>query len=296
MKKVLVITGGSRGIGAATARLGAASGYAVCINYRHNDAAALAVVEEIARAGGEAIAVAGDVGSEADVVRLFDEVDEKLGPVTALVNNAGILETQMRVEQMDAARLSRVLSINVIGSFLCAREAIRRMSTQHGGKGGAIVNVSSIASRLGAPNEYVDYAAAKGAIDSFTIGLAKEVAAEGIQRDLHRDPRQRRRARPGRAREDFRTHAAGRRSPGGRAGHSLAALRRGLLLDRRAAGCDGRKIATCRQKQRVTMPRCRLPKGVGRCDRLRASACACDTSPPVARHGNQSQFSRESQA
>ncbi|MBZ0331409.1 SDR family oxidoreductase [Halomonas sp. ANAO-440] len=181
MKEVLVITGGSRGIGAATARLGAASGYAVCINYCHNETAAIAVVEEITRAGGEAIAVSGDVGSEADVVRLFEEVDDKLGPVTRLVNNAGILETQMCVEQMDAARLGRVLTANVIGSFLCAREAIRRMSSRHGGKGGAIVNVSSIASKLGAPNEYVDYAAAKGAIDSFTIGLAKEVAAEGIR-------------------------------------------------------------------------------------------------------------------
>lgn len=181
MKKILVITGGSRGIGAATARLGAANGYAVCINYRQNEAAALAVVEQINHAGGEAIAVAGDVGSEADVLRLFEQVDQTLGPVTALVNNAGILEGQMRVEQMDAARLSRVLATNVIGSFLCAREAIRRMSTHHGGQGGAIVNVSSIASRLGAPNEYVDYAAAKGAIDSFTIGLAKEVAAEGIR-------------------------------------------------------------------------------------------------------------------
>lgn len=181
MKKVLVVTGGSRGIGAATARLAAARGYAVCINYRHNEAAAQAVVEEIARAGGEAIAVAGDVGNEADVMRLFAEVDEKLGTVTALVNNAGILETQMRVEEMDAARLHRVLTANVIGSFLCAREAVRRMSTRHGGQGGAIVNVSSIASRLGAPDEYVDYAAAKGAIDSFTIGLAKEVAGEGIR-------------------------------------------------------------------------------------------------------------------
>ncbi|MDI5985476.1 SDR family oxidoreductase [Halomonas sp. M4R5S39] len=181
MKKILVVTGGSRGIGAATACLGAADGYAVCVNYRQNEAAALAVVEQINHAGGEAIAVAGDVGSEADVLRLFEQVDRTLGPVTALVNNAGILEGQMRVEQMDAARLSRVLATNVIGSFLCAREAIRRMSTHHGGQGGAIVNVSSIASRLGAPNEYVDYAAAKGAIDSFTIGLAKEVAAEGIR-------------------------------------------------------------------------------------------------------------------
>ncbi|MCE8027735.1 SDR family oxidoreductase [Halomonas daqingensis] len=181
LKKVLVVTGGSRGIGAATARLAAARGYAVCINYRHNEAAAQAVVEEIAHAGGKAIAMAGDVGNEADVMRLFAEVDEKLGPVTALVNNAGILERQMRVEEMDAARLSRVLTTNVIGSFLCAREAVRRMSTRHGGQGGAIVNVSSIASRLGAPDEYVDYAAAKGATDSFTIGLAKEVAGEGIR-------------------------------------------------------------------------------------------------------------------
>lgn len=181
MKKVLVVTGGSRGIGAATARLAAAGGYAVCINYRHNEAAAQAVVEEIAQAGGEAIAIAGDVGNEGEVMRLFAEVDEKLGPATALVNNAGILERQMRVEEMDAARLSRVLTTNVIGSFLCAREAVQRMSTRHGGQGGAIVNVSSIASRLGAPDEYVDYAAAKGAIDSFTIGLAKEVAGEGIR-------------------------------------------------------------------------------------------------------------------
>jgi NAD(P)-dependent dehydrogenase (short-subunit alcohol dehydrogenase family) len=181
LKKVLLVTGGSRGIGAATARLAAGGGYAVCINYCHNEAAAQAVVEEIAQAGGEAIAIAGDVGNEADVMRLFAEVDEKLGPVTALVNNAGILERQMRVEEMDAARLSRVLTTNVIGSFLCAREAVRRMSTRHGGQGGAIVNVSSIASRLGAPDEYVDYAAAKGAIDSFTIGLAKEVAGEGIR-------------------------------------------------------------------------------------------------------------------
>lgn len=181
MNKVLVVTGGSRGIGAATARLGAARGYAVCINYRRNQAAARALVNEITGAGGEAIAVAGDVGCEADVRRLFEEVDGSLGAVTALVNNAGILETQTRVEHMDAARLGRVLTTNVTGSFLCAREAIRRMSTRHGGQGGAIVNLSSAASRLGSPNEYVDYAAAKGAIDAFTIGLAKETAAEGIR-------------------------------------------------------------------------------------------------------------------
>lgn len=181
MEKVLIITGGSRGIGAATARLAAARGYAVCVNYLRNEAAASAVVREISDGGGKAIAVAGDVGEEADVVRLFERVDAALGLVTALVNNAGILETQTRVEHMDSARLHRVLAVNVVGSFLCAREAVRRMSNRHGGPGGAIVNVSSAASRLGSPNEYVDYAAAKGAIDTFTLGLAKEVAAEGIR-------------------------------------------------------------------------------------------------------------------
>jgi len=181
LEKVLIVTGGSRGIGAATARLAAARGYAVCVNYLRNEAAASAVVREISDGGGKAIAVAGDVGEEADVIRLFERVDAALGLVTALVNNAGILETQTRVEHMDSARLHRVLAVNVVGSFLCAREAVRRMSNRHGGAGGAIVNVSSAASRLGSPNEYVDYAAAKGAIDTFTLGLAKEVAAEGIR-------------------------------------------------------------------------------------------------------------------
>jgi len=181
MSEVLVVTGGSRGIGAATARLAAAQGYAVCINYLRNEAAAASVVRDITEGGGTAIAVAADVGREADVVRLFERVDAALGPVPALVNNAGILEHHKRVEQMDAARLARVFATNVIGSFLCAREAVRRMSPRHGGSGGAIVNVSSAASRLGSPNEFVDYAAAKGAIDTFTIGLAKEVAMEGIR-------------------------------------------------------------------------------------------------------------------
>jgi NAD(P)-dependent dehydrogenase (short-subunit alcohol dehydrogenase family) len=181
MHKILIITGGSRGIGAATARLAAAEGYAVCLSYLRNRPAADAVVQEIAKAGGKAIAVAADVAVEADVVRLFETVDAQLGRVTALVNNAGILERHMRVEEMDAGRLARVLAANVIGSFLCAREAVKRMSTRHGGPGGAIVNLSSAASRLGSPNEYVDYAASKGAIDTFTIGLAKEVAAEGIR-------------------------------------------------------------------------------------------------------------------
>lgn len=180
-KKILVITGGSRGIGAATARLAAAQGYAVCISYKSNRGAADEIVGAIRSAGGTAIAVQADVASEANVVRLFETVDRELGPVTALVNNAGILDRQMRVESMDASRLNRIFATNVTGSFLCAREAIRRMSKRHGGSGGAIVNLSSVASRLGAPEEYVDYAASKGAIDTMTIGLAKEVAADGIR-------------------------------------------------------------------------------------------------------------------
>jgi NAD(P)-dependent dehydrogenase (short-subunit alcohol dehydrogenase family) len=178
---VAIVTGASRGIGAATARLAAARGYAVCVNYRARRDAADAVVAEIAAAGGRAIAVGADVAREAEVVRLFETCDRELGRPAALVNNAGILETQMRVEAMDAARLQRVLATNVVGAFLCAREAVRRMSTARGGRGGAIVNVSSAAARLGAPNEYVDYAASKGALDTFTIGLAQEVAAEGIR-------------------------------------------------------------------------------------------------------------------
>jgi NAD(P)-dependent dehydrogenase (short-subunit alcohol dehydrogenase family) len=181
MKKVILISGGSRGIGAATACLAGQRGYAVCVNYLHNAEAAEAVVNEIRRAGGSAIAVAADVSLEADVIRLFKTVDESLGALTALVNNVGVVERQTRVENMDAARLSRVFAVNVTASFLCAREAVRRMSTKNRGAGGAIVNVSSVAARLGSPDEYVDYAAAKAAIDAFTIGLAKEVALEGIR-------------------------------------------------------------------------------------------------------------------
>jgi NAD(P)-dependent dehydrogenase (short-subunit alcohol dehydrogenase family) len=180
-RKVIIITGGSRGIGAATARLAAARGYAVCLSYLKNRAAADAMVQELQAGGAEAMTVAADVAQEADVVRLFAEVDRSFGPVNALVNNAGVLEQQMRVDEMSAARLSHIFSTNVIGSFLCAREALRRMSTRHGGSGGAIVNVSSTAARLGAPGEYVDYAASKGAIDTFTIGLAKEVGAEQVR-------------------------------------------------------------------------------------------------------------------
>ncbi len=181
MSRVALVTGGGRGIGAAVAKLAAARGYAVCISYLENRAAADATLAEIARAGGRAIAIAADVSAEADVLHLFRELDRELGPVTALVNNAGILERQMRLDAMDAARLTRVFAVNVVGSFLCAREALRRMSSRHGGSGGAIVNLSSGAAVLGSPGEYVDYAASKGAIDTLTIGLAKEVAAEGVR-------------------------------------------------------------------------------------------------------------------
>jgi NAD(P)-dependent dehydrogenase (short-subunit alcohol dehydrogenase family) len=178
---VIIITGGGRGIGAATARLAAKKGYAVCVNYLRDRTAAESVVHEIRSAEGRAIAVAGDVSSEKDVLNLFQESDRSLGPLTALVNNAGIVERQSRVEAMDAARLQRMFATNVIGPFLCAREAIKRMSTKHGGKGGAIVNVSSAAARVGSPGEWVDYAASKAAIDTLTIGLAKELAMEKIR-------------------------------------------------------------------------------------------------------------------
>ena len=176
MKKVMLVTGGGRGIGAATARLAAERGYAVCISYLRDKTAAEKLAKEIG-----ALAVAGDVSVEADVMRLFKTVDEKLGRLGVLVNNAGIVDVKARVEEMTVARLQRMYAVNVIGSFLCAREAIKRMSKRHGGAGGAIVNLSSAAARLGSPGDYVDYASAKGAIDTFTVGLAKEVAAEGIR-------------------------------------------------------------------------------------------------------------------
>ncbi len=178
---VLLITGGARGIGAATAKLAAHRGYAVGVNYLRDQASAASVVEAIRTEGGRARALQGDVSSEDDVIRIFAEVERELGPLSALVNNAGILERQMRVDEMDAARWTRVLATNVTGSFLCAREAVRRMSTKHGGSGGAIVNISSAAARLGSPGEYVDYAASKAAVEALTIGLAKEVAQEGIR-------------------------------------------------------------------------------------------------------------------
>src|SRR6185436_8394122 len=181
MSGVILITGGGRGIGAATAQLAARRGYGVCLNYLRNRGTGESVVAAIHEGGGKAIAVAADVAPEPEVMRLFDTCDKELGPLTALVNNAAILELQMRVDQMDVARLQRVFSTNIVGPFLCAREAVRRMSTKHGGKGGAIVNVSSGASVLGSPGEYVDYAASKGALDTLTIGLAREVATEGIR-------------------------------------------------------------------------------------------------------------------
>lgn len=181
MSKIMLITGGSRGIGAATAQLAAQRGYTVCISYLHSQAAAEALVASVAGAGGRAHAFRADVGVEREVVELFAQIDHEVGPLAVLVNNAGVLERQIRVDQVDAARLQRILTTNVVGPFLCAREAVRRMSTSYGGAGGAIVNVSSRAAQLGAPGEYVDYAASKGAIDTLTVGLAKEVATEGIR-------------------------------------------------------------------------------------------------------------------
>ncbi len=178
---VLLVTGTARGIGAATARLAASRGYAVCLNYLRDHAAADAQVRDIEAHGGRAIALQADISSEAEVVALFKQLDATLGPITALVNNAATLETQMRLDAMDAARISRIFAVNVLGTMLCAREAVKRMSTRHAGHGGAIVNVSSGASKSGSPNEYIDYAASKGAIDTFTLGLAREVAEEGIR-------------------------------------------------------------------------------------------------------------------
>jgi short-subunit dehydrogenase len=181
MGKVLLVTGGSRGIGAATSRLAATRGWAVAVNYTANSLAADEVVRDIRAAGGTAMAVQADVAIEAQVIAMFDKVSAKLGQLTGLVNNAGVVDMTARLDQMSVARWRRMLDINVIGSLLCAREAVRRMSTQHGGAGGSIVNMSSAASRLGAPGQYLDYAVSKGAIDTLTIGLAKEVAAEGIR-------------------------------------------------------------------------------------------------------------------
>ena len=181
LSKVVLITGGSRGIGAACALLCAQSGYAVAVNYATNSLAADEVVRQIRAEGGQAMSVQGNVALEVDVLTMFDKVDAKFGRLNALVNNAGVVDQASRVDAMTLARWQRMFEINVFGSFLCAREAVKRMSTRYGGQGGAIVNMTSAAAKLGSPGQYVDYASAKGAIDSFTIGLAKEVAKEGIR-------------------------------------------------------------------------------------------------------------------
>lgn len=181
MRKVLLVTGGSRGIGAATSLLAAQKGWAVAVNYTANSQAADDVVAQIQKAGGEAMTVQADVANEEQVLAMFEKVRSTLGPLQGLVNNAGVVDVSARLDQMSMARWRRMFDINVLGSMLCAREAIRQMSTLHGGQGGSIVNLSSAAARLGAPGQYLDYAAAKGAIDSFTLGLSKEVAAEGIR-------------------------------------------------------------------------------------------------------------------
>ncbi len=181
MDKVIVITGGSRGIGAATALLAAQQGYRICINYLTDEPAALRVLEQVRELGAVAIAVRADVSIEDEVIRLFNRVDAELGPVTALVNNAGTVGQKSRLDEMSEFRILKTLKTNTLGPILCAKHAVRRMSPRHGGQGGNIVNVSSAAARLGSPNEYVDYAASKGALDTFTLGLSKELAGEGIR-------------------------------------------------------------------------------------------------------------------
>jgi NAD(P)-dependent dehydrogenase (short-subunit alcohol dehydrogenase family) len=179
--RTLVVTGGSRGIGAAVARLAGSRGYSVAVNFLSNEAAAQGVVEEIRSTGGSAVAIRGDVASEPDIIRLFEEAEQELGPICGLVNNAGVTGGFSRVETLEAASLAQVLTANIGGTILCAREAVKRMSTRRGGRGGVIVNISSLAARTGGAGEWVHYAASKGAIDTFTIGLAREVASEGIR-------------------------------------------------------------------------------------------------------------------
>ncbi|MFL9882891.1 SDR family oxidoreductase [Paraburkholderia agricolaris] len=181
MTKAVLITGGSRGIGRATARLLGAQGWSVGVNYAQNLAAARETVADVERAGGQALAIAGDVASETDVIAMFDALEQKFGRLDALVNNAGIVAPSSQLADMELARLKRMFDVNVLGAYLCAREAARRMSTARGGAGGVIVNISSAAARLGSPNEYIDYAGSKGAVDTLTIGLAKELGPQGVR-------------------------------------------------------------------------------------------------------------------
>ena len=180
-QRSVLVTGGGRGIGAAASWFCAQQGYAVAVNYTHDAAAAQAWVDRIVSAGGQAVTIQADVADEAQVLAMFARIDAEMPPLHGLVNNAGVVDLAARVDAMSARRLTRMFAINVVGSFVCAREAVKRMSTRHGGQGGAIVNQSSAAVRLGSPGQYVDYAASKGAIDSFTLGLAREVAAEGVR-------------------------------------------------------------------------------------------------------------------
>lgn len=179
--ETLLVTGGGRGIGASVCRLAAAAGYRVAVNFNSDQASAEAVVRTINGSGGEALAIRADVSEEGDILAMFETIDRRFGRLSGLVNNAGVVDRKARLDEMSAGRLSRMMAINVVGPLLCAREAVKRMSTRHGGKGGAIVNISSVAAVLGSPAEYVDYAASKGAIDTFTVGLAREVAMEGIR-------------------------------------------------------------------------------------------------------------------
>ena len=235
MSNVLLITGGSRGIGAETARLAARRGYAVCINYRSRQTEAEALVSELRAAGADAVAVQADVSVESEVVRLFTAVDD-FGTLRALVNNAGTLESQCRLEALDMARLTRVFSTNVYGAFLCAREAMRRMSERYGGAGGGVVNVSSLAARTGSPGEYIDYAASKGALDTMTVGLAREVAGEGVRVNGvrpgfidNRNSRARWRTGAAEAARAEYSAPAGRSTRRGRPRDSLVALRRSVV-------------------------------------------------------------------
>lgn len=179
--RALIVTGGSRGIGAAISRLAGSRGYSVAVNFKSDEGAALGIVEEIRSSGGSAVAIRGDIALERDIIRLFHQAEEKLGPICGLVNNAGVTGGFSRVEALDAKDLAEVLTANIAGTILCAREAVKRMSTRHGGRGGVIVNISSLAARTGSAGEWVHYATSKGAVNTFTIGLAREVAAEGIR-------------------------------------------------------------------------------------------------------------------